>query len=447
MVALLLVGIAGGCAAILAEAGFDSAVQAFERGDYAAAITRLEDMLRKGSDSARLRTLLGWSHYRTGNFGRARSEFDRSLSLDSRDPNAYYAHEGLGWLAYRSGDYDRALASFGEALRLAPGYHNALTGFGWAQLGKGDLVRAEASFNSALERAPHDGDARRGLGFVAYRRAEWTTAVGRLRAVLRDNDADNLTRSALAWSQYYANDDVAARALFEDLARREPGWADPLLGLGWIAERQGRSTEAKVRFRAAIDKSASYVATGAAGTAVRRLLETRPAWADLWRDLGWGLYHQRAFALAESEFMTLLRRHPDDADALRGLGFALYSLKRYQQAIAPLERSIALGRPLAPVRERVEIPGVTGLHEITSDATSTLAWTHYHAGNLVAALRHFRETTATHPDWPDAWTGLGWTLVKSGDRTAAEAAFRRGLSVQPGYADALAGLQSLGRRQ
>jgi tetratricopeptide (TPR) repeat protein len=366
--------------------------------------------------------------------------------MNPREPNAYYAHEGLGWIAYKTGDLDRAQAAFGEALRLVPGYHNAHTGLGWTSLARRDLVRAEASFTSALRQAPDDRDARRGLGFVAYHRGHWSGAIARFRAVLRDDEDDTLARSALGWAMHYSGDHAAARAVFDDVARREPTWADPLLGLAWIAERQGRPADARAAFRAAFDTSAPYVATGEPGHRLRALLTGRPEWLDLWRDLAWALYHQRAHALAEAEFRRILERHPADADALRGYGFTLHALKRYREAIPPLERASAAAPALPPVREQVEIPGVPGLYAIVSDAASTLAWSHYHVGDYAASLRLFREVTGRNPDWADAWSGLGWTLARRGERTEAERAFRRSLAAQPRYPDAVAGLESLGRR-
>jgi tetratricopeptide (TPR) repeat protein len=120
--------------------------------------------------------------------------------------------------------------------------------------------------------------------------------------------------------------------------------------------------------------------------------------------------------------------------------------KRYREAIAPLRQSLALDADLPPVQERVEIPGVPGLHPITSDARSTLAWSHYHAGDYPEAARHFREVTQRRPNWADPFSGLGWTLTKLGDREAAEQAFRKSLQVTPRHADALMGLRTLGKK-
>jgi tetratricopeptide (TPR) repeat protein len=446
-VVLLLFILAGGCAALLAGSTFDRAVDAFERGDYRGAATLLESSLAGKSGAPRERILLGWSYYKLGDQPRAKAEFDRALKTDPNDPNAFYAHEGLGWVGYKSGAWDAALAAFAESLRLRPGYHNAHDGLGWVYLAKGDLVRAETNFKHALDRMPGDPDARRGLGFVAYRRGDWKLTIDRMRQVLRDNEGDTLTRSALGWAHFFAGDPATARQVFQDVARREPTWADPLLGLGWVAEREGRRQDAKASFHAALEKSATYVVSADEKVSLRKLVTERSDWVDLWRDLGWALYQERSFALADKEFTALLARHVDDADGLRGLGYTLYMLKRYRDAIPPLERSLATGQSLPPVKERVEIPGTPGLHEITSDARSTLAWAYYQVHDLQMAAKLFREVTAREPGWPDPWSGLGWVLTGLGDRAEAERAFRRSLQARPGYPDALAGLRSLGKAE
>src|SRR4026209_2814588 len=126
VIALLAFGI--GCAAPTGRADFDQAVGAFEAGDYKGAIARLETFMQGGRDSARDRILLGWCYLKLDYLERAKTELERGLALGPRDPNAYYAYEGLGWIAYRTGDQSRALSAFNESLRHTPGYHNAHDG-------------------------------------------------------------------------------------------------------------------------------------------------------------------------------------------------------------------------------------------------------------------------------------------------------------------------------
>ncbi|MFQ5883227.1 MAG: tetratricopeptide repeat protein, partial [Candidatus Methylomirabilales bacterium] len=305
IVFLLAIGV--GCAAHLrlARADFQSAVEAFERRDYVSAIDDLERILRQRPDSARVRILLGWSLYKKGDTARAKREFEKALIMNPNEPNAFYAYEGLGWIFYKAGNYDGALAAFADSLRLNPAYHSPHNGLGWSYLAKGNLIRAAANFHAALGLLPDDLEARRGLAFVAYHHRDWTQAILRFREVLRRDDGDTRSLSALGWAFYYKESYPRARKIFADLARREPTWADPLLGLARVAEREGRHKEAKANFRAAIRKSAPYVATAES----RRLLSEHPEWIDLWRELGWGLYHQRAFAQAEAEFRALVAYH------------------------------------------------------------------------------------------------------------------------------------------
>lgn len=438
IVILLAIGV--GCAVRLppARADFEEGVAAFERKDYRAAITHLEETLRQEPDSAQVRILLGWSLYKKGDVARAKREFEKGLILNPDEPNAFYAYEGLGWIAYKAGNLDDALASFADSLRLNPVYPGALNGLGWSYLGKGNLIRAAANFHAALGLVPDDLEARRGLAFVAYHHRDWVQAIQRLREVLWRDANDTRSLSALGWAFYHKKDYPRARKIFTDLARREPTWADPLLGLARVAEREGHHKKAKARLRAAMKKSAAYVATAD----TRKLLSEYPEWIDLWREIGWALYHQRAFAQAEAEFRALVAYHLNDADGLRGWGYTLFARKRYQEAIPLLRRSLATARALPPVQERVEIPRAPGLHAIVSSAASTLAWSHYYAEDLTKALRLFRQVTRRHPDWVDPWSGLGWTHLKLGNRKEAKRAFRKALTVQPGYADALIGLRT-----
>jgi tetratricopeptide (TPR) repeat protein len=431
--ALLLAG-------TVASPAFEDAAALYERGDFRGAITQAEAAMRRGEDSGRLRTLLGWSHYKAGERPQAREQFERALAMAPRDANAFYAWEGLGWIAYHAGDHDRAIAAFAHALRGSPGYHHAHEGLGWAYLARRDYGSAEGHFTAALRANPDGTEARRGLAWVAYHRGDWRRAIDRLREVLRHDERDTVARSGLAWAYLRRGELKAARRAFEDVARREPAWADPLAGLAWIAEREGRTADAKAGFRAAMAKSAAYVNTGE----FRQLVAGRAEWRDLWLEVGWALYHQRAFTSAEREFRALLEQSPRNADALRGLGYTLYAVKRFRDAIAALQQSLVVDARLPPVNERVEIPGAPGLHPVVSDATSTLAWSHFQLGQYDEAQRLFREVTQRQPDWADPYSGLGWTLARLGDRAAAAHAFRESLRRLPSHPDARIGLRTLG---
>jgi tetratricopeptide (TPR) repeat protein len=426
---------------VVAETNFWHAVQAYQNQHYDTVVALLEREIQSGVDDARVRNLLGWTLFKRGEYARAKTEFRRVLHMEPDELTGFLAYEGLGWVAQKTGDYDRAIAAFNESLRLHPDYYGAYNGLGWSYIGKRNLPEAEKHFNAALQSEPESIDAVQGLGFVAYHLGQWEEAIRLFGDVLRVKKGDTVTQSALAWAYFYTEEFAKASQIFRNLMESEPTWADPLLGLAWIAEKEGHPNKAKPYFQSAIEKSATYVAT----SKFQNFLIKRPEWMDLWRDLGWALYYQRNYTRAEVEFQAFLKLYPDDASGLRGLGYSLYALKRYQEAVPPLERSLALKAALPPVREQVRIPGTSKLQWIMSDAASTLAWSYHYTGNFSNALQQFVRVTKKHPDWADPWSGIGWTLLKIGDKEGAERAFRRSMKARSDYLDASSGLKAVQR--
>lgn len=446
-IVLFLVSFSVGGCFVIAEAEYGLAVSDYENKNYDRSISRLEKMLEEGKDSAQVRILLGWGLYKKNLYLRAKREFERSLRMDANDPNAFFAHEGLGWVLYKFGDYDRALVEFAKTLKINPGYFQIHNGLAWSYLGKRDYIRAEANFRKTLAEDSLNLDAQRGIGYVEFHRKNWERAIEFAKIALRQSEWDLLSRSLFGWSYFYLGNLEKAERIFKKTRNNSPAAPDPLLGLAWIAHRQDRVEEAKKLFREAIRLSAVHVAYPYLPIPnFRDLLKRKPEWIDLWRDYGWGLFHQRAFVLSEKEFRVLLSRYPDDSVGLEGWGYALYSLKRYREAIHPLERLVASNASLPSIREKISIPGAKGLHEVMSNETSTLAWSYYFSGNYGKALSLFRKVTRRHPDWVDPWSGLGWTLLKIGDRKESESAFRQSLKLRPGYPDADMGLKEHGKR-
>jgi Flp pilus assembly protein TadD len=86
---LILLMLVTALLATVAAASFEEAVSLFEQRDYKSAVTKLEREITQGNDSARVRTLLGWSAYKGGDLARAKQELDRALSLNANDTNAF----------------------------------------------------------------------------------------------------------------------------------------------------------------------------------------------------------------------------------------------------------------------------------------------------------------------------------------------------------------------
>lgn len=133
-----------------------------------AAITALEEAERTGGgDPSVLRQLQGfaWNEVgiaraREGNRHDAAAAFDRALLRVPDDPQI---HRNLGLLALQFREFDRAEPHLRDALRLRPGYRDALVPLAALLATQERWVEAEALWRNILEIDPDNGDARRGL--------------------------------------------------------------------------------------------------------------------------------------------------------------------------------------------------------------------------------------------------------------------------------------------
>lgn len=143
---------------------------AFEAAEYARAAELLEAHLRAFPDDAGRRRRLGWSHYRMGEFEKARRHFAEAVDRDTSD------------------------------LR-------ARVGLSYARLQLGELAEAARGFRAVLEIANEDVDAELGLLLAAQRGAleapEARAASELAEEVLRDGDASRSMRRA-AWAVHAA---------------------------------------------------------------------------------------------------------------------------------------------------------------------------------------------------------------------------------------------------
>src|SRR5437868_10823791 len=79
------------CASILAaepSAQFAKANQEYAAGDFKAAITDYEELVRSAEDTPNLFYNLGNAYFRQKDFGHAILNYERALALDSRHPEA-----------------------------------------------------------------------------------------------------------------------------------------------------------------------------------------------------------------------------------------------------------------------------------------------------------------------------------------------------------------------
>ena len=205
---------------------------AFERGDYAEASQKLEIAIAGRPDDAFGSYLLGLSSFKNGDFERAESAFESSLSIDATRPKTWI---NLARVRMDRKNAKGALEAATKALEIDPTSAVALHQEGRALLALGRADEAEASLLAARGFSPDDGYVANTLGLLLIQRGRHADAVEHLEAA----------KAALPHVSYVRNN------------------------LGVAYERTGRRGEALVEYQAAVD-------AGDTGNALRSLNRLGP---------------------------------------------------------------------------------------------------------------------------------------------------------------------------
>jgi predicted TPR repeat methyltransferase len=126
-------------------------------------------------------------------------------------------------------------------------------------------------------------------------------------------------------------------------------------------------------------------------------------------------------AAASRLLMRVLETAPEHARALHYAGVLAHQEGRSDDAIALVEKSLAL----EPDR---------------ADYHSNLGIVLQSAGRLAAAIDAFRRAIAIDPRHANAYSNLGVLLRAAGTPVEAEAAYRRAIEIEPGHIDAYTNL-------
>jgi tetratricopeptide (TPR) repeat protein len=156
--------------------------QAFERGDYRAAVDAFSAAAQADADFAGAHYGLCISHLRLEEARRALDDCTRAIRLDPRHAQAHYIR-GLV-LAERLGNNQAALADFDRAIGLEPRYAAAYFKRANARARLNDLAGARLDYDAVIRLAP-DGDAHFNRGVVRFKLGDRAGAVDDLRLAAR----------------------------------------------------------------------------------------------------------------------------------------------------------------------------------------------------------------------------------------------------------------------
>ncbi len=260
-------------------------------GDYAAAATALDPLLRLRPRPAAVSVQLGLMQAGRGNAAAARAAFDSALKTD---PDALEALAGLV-------DLD---------------------------LARGQTAEARQRVEAMLARRPDEPGVLKLASRVYRAQGDLAGAEKVLRRALGLQPADVETSLLLADALAASGRDDGARQLLDQVLARHPESPQALTALGAVLERLGRSDEAEVRY-----KSVLAAHPGNAPAAVRLAL----------------LHAARGQSLdvALGHLSDAKRASPDDPAISDALGWVYVQKNLRLLAIEHLEEAVAL-RPSNP---------------------------------------------------------------------------------------------------
>ena len=301
----------------LAEDAFPKALEAFRRGDAAAARAICQTINQRLPGHFGALHLAGILALQSGQAAAAVDLIEKALTVQ---PRAADAHSNLGYayrLQNRSGE---ALTSFRKAIDLQPDFADAHYNAGTLlnQLERG--AEALAHFDAALRIKPNHTACLAGKAAALCRLARYAEAVEACDAALA-GDASNVeahnTRGLALAAQGRSED--ALRCYDQALALR-PQFVEALNNRGSALESLERREEALECHDKAI--------------------AVNPGYAQAWYNRGVCLAAMQRFADALASYDRALAIAPALPGALNNRGSALKELGRLEEAIASFDRAL-----------------------------------------------------------------------------------------------------------
>ena len=135
-----------------------------------------------------------WSLWRQRKLGEAEKLFERAVSLDPRNANAF---NGLGWSQFNQGKAANAKLAFEAAIAIEPDHPAALNGLGWIAKGQNKLDDAIAYWQKAVTAAPTATAAINGLATTYAELGQYDKAAQYYRMLLKAQPNEATARSGL----------------------------------------------------------------------------------------------------------------------------------------------------------------------------------------------------------------------------------------------------------
>jgi arylsulfatase A-like enzyme/Tfp pilus assembly protein PilF len=172
-----------------------SGVAAYDAGDFAGALARLERALEDLPASSMAHAYLAYTHLRLRKPQRALPHIEAAVRLT---PESAYFQAVLGDTHRQLGNANAATAAYQRGVEIDPSESLAQVGMQWAHAKQGDLVRAAAHASRASEGDPHGALTRVQIGLVWEEAAQQPRALRAFREAVRLDPEMGFARMLLA---------------------------------------------------------------------------------------------------------------------------------------------------------------------------------------------------------------------------------------------------------
>jgi len=230
-----------------AEAKFQQAVRAFQKGDFRHAQKIVQRLEKAVGPAPALTHLRGFIDLELGNLPAAIKALKASRSAMPTDVNVVNA---LGSALRRSGDAAAAVEQFRLAADMAPGRADILANLGNALGAAADRNAAVEAYIRALQINPAMTEVRRNLVTDLLAVGAYARAAAELGRLLAEDPDDT-------WALLVLAEEDAVNFRYDDARRRyarvlelDPGNADARLGLADMAVASGRPRDAAREYTA-----------------------------------------------------------------------------------------------------------------------------------------------------------------------------------------------------
>ena len=306
-------------------------------------------------------------HRRRSRFEQAEAAYQRVLEID---PRYALAHAGLGHMLGQTGRHEEALEHMERVVSLRPDL--SLVPALYVQMGRserelGRLDAAEAYLRQAMALRPNHQEPLREMAELRAAQGR-TDEAGEYRRRARDLVGDD-PAALHAFAEALRNEQRLDDALgaYREAISHSPDFAPAHAGLGLALYQAKRYVEAVKSMRRALELDADLSVAASlrlfSGHALRELgqveaaeeeyeaaLAIDPLNADALDYLAMSLFGRRRYEEALARYRRLIEVKSDSAVVHSNLGAVLHHLGRNEEALASIERALALDPDLELAR-------------------------------------------------------------------------------------------------